>query len=232
MSARRTGPRSGAGNAKGSSEPADPSSGRAGAQDRNSEGRLAIGRSGLLVNGSDRLYRELVHKLLSFSALHEAIRDAIAAHVQLGGVQHTILQSIRHLGSTEPVAVRDVADHLRLSGAFITIETAKLQGQGLLEKRQSQTDRRKVSLILTKKAHALFERVAPLQQAVGDVQFGSLSAKQLEELVPLFTRLVETSREALVMLPHLTGEANRSKAKKVNAKKSKVKPRARGIHEH
>jgi DNA-binding MarR family transcriptional regulator len=164
---------------------------------------LTVSRPELLVNGSDYLYRKFVHELLSFAAMHGAIRDGIAGCVDLGGVQHTILQSIRHLGVVHPVAVRDVAQHLGLSGAFITIETAKLQDRGLLEKRPSTTDRRKVSLVLTKKAYGLFEKAAPIQQAIGDVQFGCLSARQFREIVPIVTRLFETSREALLLLPHL-----------------------------
>jgi DNA-binding MarR family transcriptional regulator len=155
------------------------------------------------VDGSDQLYRQLVHGLLSLAALHEAIRDGIASHLGLGGVQHTILQSIRHLGTSRSVAVRDVADHLGFSGSFITVETAKLESMGLLEKKQSKTDRRKVSLGLTKKGVALFEKIAPLQQTIGDLQFGELNAKQFRELVPIVLQLVQTSREALFLLHHL-----------------------------
>ena len=164
---------------------------------------LTVSRPELLVDGSDQLYRQLVHGLLSLAALHETIRDGIAAHLKLGGIQHTILQSIRHLGVTRSIGIRDVADHLGLSGSFITVETAKLESMGLLEKKQSKTDRRKVSLGLTKKGVALFEKIAPLQQTIGDLQFGGLTAKQFRELVPVILQLVQTSREALFLLHHL-----------------------------
>jgi DNA-binding MarR family transcriptional regulator len=164
---------------------------------------LTVSRPDLLVDGSDQLYRQLVHGLLSLAALHEAIRDGIAAHLGLGGVQHTILQSIRHLGASGSVGVREVADHLGFSGSFITVETAKLESMGLLEKKQSRTDRRKVSLVLTKKGVALFHRIAPLQQTIGDLQFGELSARQFRELAPVILQLVQTSREALFLLHHL-----------------------------
>lgn len=164
---------------------------------------LTVSRPELLVHESDHVYRQLVHGLLSLAALHAAIRDGIAAHIELGGVSHTILQSIRHLGSEGPVAVSDVAAHLGLSGSFITTETTKLQDAGLIEKRQSKKDGRKVLLRLTKKGKVLFEKVAPLQRAVGDVQFGGLTAKQFHELVPVISGLVKTSREALLLLPYL-----------------------------
>jgi MarR family transcriptional regulator, organic hydroperoxide resistance regulator len=186
---------------------------------------LTVSRPELLIDGSDQLYRQLVHGLLSLAALHEAIRDGIAAHLELGGVQHTILQSIRHLGTGQRVAVRDVADHLGLSGSFITMETARLQDMGLLEKRQSTTDRRKVSLVLTKKGVALFEKIAPLQQTIGDLQFGCLSARQFRELVPVVMRLVETSREALFLLHYVKHSDSSHRNLAANAAKMKKRVR-------
>jgi len=185
---------------------------------------LTVSRPELLVDASDHVYRQFVHELLSFSALHGAIRDGIAERVGLGGIQHTILQSIRHLNQEGPVAVRDVARHLGLSGAFITIETAKLQDRGFLEKKQSTTDRRKVLLILTKKAHTLFERVAPIQRSIGNVQFGCLSARQFRQLAPIVSKLLQTSREALLLLPHLETDGVKKKAGRTRIK---MKSRAR-----
>jgi DNA-binding MarR family transcriptional regulator len=115
---------------------------------------------------------------------------------------------------------------LGLSGAFITIETAKLQDRGFLEKKQSTTDRRKVLLILTKKAHALFERVAPIQRSIGDVQFGCLSARQFRQLAPIVTQLVQTSRDALLLLPYVGTDGQKKKAKRSRTQtKSKAKRR-------
>jgi DNA-binding MarR family transcriptional regulator len=164
---------------------------------------MTVSRPELLVDGSDQVYRRFVHALLALSAMHEAIRDGIAGSIQLGGVQHTILQSIIHLGQSRPVSVTDVANHLNLSLPFITIETAKLQSAGIVDKKQSSSDRRKVQLAVTKKGFELFKQVAPLQRAIGDVQFSSLSARQFVDLVPVIERLVDSSREALLLLHYM-----------------------------
>lgn len=164
---------------------------------------MTVSRPELLVDGSDHVYRRFVHALLALSAMHEAIRDGIAASIRLGGVQHTMLQSIIHLGQTKPVGVTEVANHLNLSLSFITTETAKLQSLGLVDKRQSPSDRRKVLLAVTKKGFELFKQVAPLQRTIGDVQFGNLTARQFVELVPIIERLVESSREAVLLLHYV-----------------------------
>jgi MarR family transcriptional regulator, organic hydroperoxide resistance regulator len=169
---------------------------------------MTISRRELLVDGSDQVYRRFVHNLLALSAMHEAIRDGIAGSVELGGVQHTILQSIIHLSQIRPVGVTDVANHLNLSVPFVTTETSKLQTFGLVQKTQSPSDGRKVVLVVTNKGLQLFERVAPLQRTIGDVQFGALSGDEFLKLAPLVDRLVDSSREALLLLHYIKSAEN------------------------
>jgi len=83
---------------------------------------LTVSRAGLLVNGGDSEFRALVHAMLAFSARLQGVREGFAALVGLTGIQYTILISIRHLQNETEVTVGSVADHLHLSGAFITIE--------------------------------------------------------------------------------------------------------------
>jgi DNA-binding MarR family transcriptional regulator len=187
---------------------------------------MTVSRPELLVRGSDRVYRRFVHGLLALSAMHEAIRDGIAASVQLGGVQHTILQSIIHLAQTKSVGVTEVANHLNLSVSFITTETSKLQSLGLVEKRPSSADRRKIMLIITKKGLQLFEQIAPLQRTIGDVQFGTLSAEDFATLVPLVERLVDSSREALLLLHYVKSAESPQHAHIANLQKNKKRARA------
>lgn len=182
---------------------------------------MTVSRPELLVDGSDYVYRRFVHALLALSAMHEAIRDGIASSIELGGVQHTILQSIIHLGQTKPVGVTEVANHLNLSLSFITTETAKLQSLGLVDKKQSPADRRKVLLAVTKKGFELFKQVAPLQRTIGNVQFGNLSARQFGDLVPIVERLVDSSREALLLLHYVKSSEDPHHAHVAKLRKTK-----------
>jgi MarR family transcriptional regulator, organic hydroperoxide resistance regulator len=192
-------------------------------QARDSELPMTVSRPELLVDGSDRVYRRFVHALLVLSATHEAIRDGIAASIHLGGVQHTILQSIIHLGRICPVGVTEVANHLSFSVSFIAMETSKLQALGLVDKKQSSCDRRKVVLEVTKKGLCLFKQVAPLQRTVGDVQFGNLSEHEFADLVPMIDRLVEDSRKALLLLRYLeaTNDTQSASGTKLRGQKNR-----------
>ena len=87
---------------------------------------LTISRPELLINGSDRHFRRLVHGLFGFLARHEGVRSGHAARIGLVGIEYTVLISIRHLAVEETdVSVNRVAEHLFLSGAFVTTVTNK-----------------------------------------------------------------------------------------------------------
>src|SRR6201996_5181916 len=96
---------------------------------------LTISRPELLINGADRHFRRLVHGLFGFLDRHEAVRSGHAARIGLLGIEYTVLISIRHLAAEETdVSVNRVAEHLFLSGAFVTTVTNKLVKRGLIHK--------------------------------------------------------------------------------------------------
>jgi DNA-binding MarR family transcriptional regulator len=156
---------------------------------------LTIGRPEMLVDGSDQKFRRLVQGVFTFAAVHEAIRDSY--------VQYTILQIIRHFGTDEEMSIGDIAGQLRLSGSFITNETKKLEILGLVEKRQSKADRRKILLTVSKKGAQLLDNLAPLQRKVNDVQFAGLSRDQFLQLLAMLEQLTDSSQAALTLLHYL-----------------------------
>ena len=160
-------------------------------------------RPQLLVNGSDRQFRQLVHDLFSFLSLHTAIRDGYASLLGLPGSQYTILLCIQHLTADRPVGVREVAEHLHLSSSFVTTETNKLGAAGLLTKKRGTADRRAVSLALTARGNALLNSIAPIRRAVSNVQFECLSARDFAALAPLVGKLIPCGARALALLDTL-----------------------------
>src|SRR6478736_2682723 len=133
---------------------------------------LTISRPELLINGSDRHFRRLVHGLFGFLARHEAVRAGHAARIGLVGIEYTVLISIRHLAVEEAdISVNRVAEHLFLSGAFVTTVTNNLLKRGLIRKLPYPSDRRRVRLEVADKGNALLAELAPVQRQVNDVQF-------------------------------------------------------------
>jgi len=170
---------------------------------RSAKPPLTVSRPQLLVNGSDHELRRLVHGLFAYLAIHTSVRDGYAEILGLGGQQYTILLCIRHLAATKPVSVRTIADHLRLSGSFITVETKKLEAMGLVDKERQTGDRRMLSLKLSARGNALLDSIAPLRCQVNDLQFSSLTASDFRQLVALIYRLIDSGDRALSLLQFL-----------------------------
>ena len=165
---------------------------------------LTISRPEMLVDGSDRDFRRLVHGLFGFLARHEAIRRGHAARIGLVGIEYTTLISIRHLAAEEgDVNVNRVAEHLHFSGAFVTTVTNKLLKRELIHKSVDPADRRRVKLTVSKKGDALLAELAPVQRQVNNVEFGCLSQAEFLQLLDMVERLIASSENAIHLQAYL-----------------------------
>jgi DNA-binding MarR family transcriptional regulator len=164
---------------------------------------LTISRPELLVDGSDRDFRKLVHGLFSFLASHEAIRAGHARYIGLAGIEYTVLISIAHLSQDGDVGVSAVAAHLRLTGAFITTVVQRLQALGLVDKQIDPKDRRRVTLTVTPEGRQRLDALAPVQRQVNDVEFGCLSRAEFRALLDIVERLIASGEQAVALQRYL-----------------------------
>jgi DNA-binding MarR family transcriptional regulator len=171
---------------------------------------LTVTRPELLVDGSDEQFRSLVHASLAFSSRLTAIRDGYAKLIGVAGPQYTILVSIRYLERHCDVHIKTIAEHLSLSGTFVTTEVNKLISEGLVVKKRDDQDARRVKLQLSNMGIERLAKLSSIQQQVNNVHFGSLSKAQFDELCIIMPELVTSTDQALSLLRHLTlaeGEA-------------------------
>ena len=167
---------------------------------------LTTSRPELLVGGRDREFRHLIHGLFGFAAHHERIRSGHARVIGLAGIEYTVLISIAHLSQDGDVNVKTVADHLYLSGAFITAVAGRLLKLGLIGKKTDSSDRRRVTLTVSANGRAALERLAPIQREVNDVEFGSLSREDFELLTRIVDRLIDSGARAVALQNYLLAE--------------------------
>ena len=160
---------------------------------------LTITRPELLTDGSDRDFRRLVHNIFAFMARHESIRDGHARQIGLAGIEYTILITIGHLGLDGDVNVKTIADHLHMSGAFVTTVTSKLQTLGHIEKTQNSVDRRRISLAITETGKALLRELAPYQREINDVEFAPLSSEDFHAISRILETLIDSSDKAVAL---------------------------------
>jgi DNA-binding MarR family transcriptional regulator len=161
---------------------------------------LTVNRDALLVNGSDKEFRELLHDTLAFSARILDVRNGFAAMLSLSGGQYTVLISIRQLQGAEGVGVNTLAEHLHLSGAFVTIEVNKLVAEGLVIKKPDPTDGRRVRLTISPVGVQRLSSIVPVQAPVNDALFSSLTEEEFVVLRRAMPRLVSHGDEALALL--------------------------------
>jgi DNA-binding MarR family transcriptional regulator len=163
---------------------------------------LTVSRRDLLSDGADTEFRQLVHRLLAFSARLETCRSGFGSLLDLTGVQYTALISIAHLEGEDGVGVKTVADHLGLSGSFLTIVTGQLAKRGLVAKSTNPQDRRRVHLRVTDKGRELLEGLAPIQRDVNDLLFQPLDAKRFRALNEIFADLIQAADEATALISY------------------------------
>jgi len=164
---------------------------------------LTVSRPELLANGDDSMFRHLVHDLLAFSVRLEAVRERFGRYLGLTGIQYTILISVNHLQGEDGVGIKAIADHLGLSGAFVTIETGKLIRQGLLTKRPNPTDRRRVLLKVSAEGEGQLAALAPMQREINDAIFESLDAAGFDALTAQAADLRKGADRALALADYL-----------------------------
>lgn len=174
---------------------------------------LTVSRPELLVNGSDVEFRKLVHNLFGFFALHERIRAGHGKTMGIAGVEYTVLIAILHLSAEGEVNVKTVADHLHLSGAFITTTTRKLLQLGLIHKTMDTVDRRRVTLTVSGKGRAALEKLAPMQRRINDVEFGCLSREEFRALNSLLQRMIASGDQAVALQTYLQSGGGRGDLK-------------------
>lgn len=172
---------------------------------------LTVSRSELLVDGSDRQFRAVLHDLLAFSARLQEIRNRFGRHIGLTGPQYTILISIAHKQGAAGVGINTIADHLHTSGPFITTEINRLIAAKLVQKRDNEEDRRRVLVTLTPKGHELLAKLTEIQVPVNNKLFEPLSASDFERLGRIMNRLVDSADASLALLQLLSpsGRAGR-----------------------
>lgn len=163
-----------------------------------------VSKPELLPGGTDAEFRSFIHDFLAFGARVNQVRAGFGALIGLSGVAYTTLVSIAFLQDRDGVGLSRVAAHLHLSGAFVTIEVAKLVKAGLVQKRTHARDRRRILLTVTEQGRNILGDLAPIQAQVNNALFDCLSAEEFVWLRTLMEQLVGCGDRALLLLSFLT----------------------------
>jgi DNA-binding MarR family transcriptional regulator len=98
------------------------------------------------------------------------------------------------------VTVKRLADHLHVSGTFVTAEANKLQRAGILEKRANPDDGRSVFLVVTNAGRRLIDSLLPVLREVNDDIFRGLNRNSFQILRSQMSGMVKSLDDALMAL--------------------------------
>jgi len=184
---------------------------------------LTVSRSDLLVDGSDALARNVIHRLHALGRVMEQVAGGFGELNGISGVQHQILTAVQRLQGVAGVPVVDVAEYIRRSGAFVTLESTKLVGAGYLEKLSDSADGRRVLLRVTQEGHRTLADLAPTQRQINDILFESFDRAKFEQLSVLLDDLLPSADHAAGMLELLNKDRKRSGGSQRSAGRTKKK---------
>jgi DNA-binding MarR family transcriptional regulator len=120
--------------------------------------------------------------------------DQHFAAMGLTQAQFRTLLAVWEEGGEEGIAPSELAAHLLLDRATITVLSNRLVEQGLLE-RLPGVNRRTFRLRLTPQAHEALKPVFPRAMALADTTLEHLNREELKEMERLLTRVEDRLRE-------------------------------------
>ncbi len=155
-------------------------------------------------DGSDTRFRQLIQDLLSISTQMQTVRTAIGKSIGLTGAQYSVLMAVSHLARQDgAVTVSRLAEHMHVSGTFVTAEVRKLAALGLIVKEANPIDGRSVLLRLTVAGDAKVREVRPTVRRLSDEIFCNFNRADFEAFAPRVAELALTLGDALALTEEL-----------------------------
>ena len=138
-----------------------------------------------------RLDRQVCFALYSASRAATAVYRPVLEDLGLTYPQYLVMLV---LWESEPRGVKGLGDELGLDSGTLSPLLKRLEGMGLLERRRSGEDERRVGIHLTPAGQALSGKAAAIPQRLADA--AGLSPDELERLRTTLERLTEALRRA------------------------------------
>ena len=160
---------------------------------------LTTTRAALLVDGSDRIFRELLRDLMTMGSQLQELRAGLARQLGVSEPEYRLFLAVAQLQGARGVSISAVARHLGVSGAFVTMIVQRLARVGQVRKRPSATDRRGVLLTLTARGRAAMTAFSRRPQMVNDELFGDIDATEFRLLADIVRRVVAGGERAILL---------------------------------
>jgi DNA-binding MarR family transcriptional regulator len=172
---------------------------------------LSVTHPALLLDGSDREFRRLIHRMLIGSVRLSAVRESIAGRIGVSGTQYTMLMSVLHLQGTDGISIGALSDYLDVTGPHVTGIVGTLVKQGLLRKAVNPKDRRGVLVSLSPVGRKRLLQAFDFISSVNDRLFEGVSREEYRTVANFNARFVRNTQATLDWIDR-QGGGKRSRA--------------------
>jgi MarR family transcriptional regulator, organic hydroperoxide resistance regulator len=172
---------------------------------------LSVTRAEILIDGSDREFRRLIHRMLIGQARLAVVRESIAGRIGVSGTQYTMLMSVLHLQGTAGVSIGALADYLEVTGPHVTGIIGKLVAGGLVRKAVNPKDRRGVLVRLTPAGRKKLLQAFGFISAVNDRLFEGVGREEYRAVASFNARFIRNTKATLDWIDRQPGGSGRAR---------------------
>lgn len=137
----------------------------------------------------ESIYHRFHGELKRMLCVHHAICDKRVKTLGLHPAQHRLLFHLAR--KKELTTQRELAEHLGISPAALTVSLGKLETAGYITKEVSSADGRANTPEITEKGRRLLEDSKKIFDSVDDGMFAGIGEDTLESLVAVIARMHE-----------------------------------------
>ena len=172
---------------------------------------LSVTRPEILIDGSDREFRRLIHRMLIGQVRLAMVRECIAGRIGVSGTQYTMLMSVLHLQGTVGVSITALAEYLEVTGPHVTGIVGKLVAGGFVRKAVNPKDRRGVLVKLTPAGRKKLLQAFAFISAVNDRLFEGVGREEYRAVASFNAKFIRNTQATLDWIDRQPGGSGRSR---------------------
>jgi DNA-binding MarR family transcriptional regulator len=171
---------------------------------------LSITRPEIVIDGSDREFRRLIHRMLIGAVRLDAVRESIAERIGVSGTQYTMLMSVLHLQGAAGISIGGLADYLEVTGPHVTAIVNKLVAHGFVRKAVNPKDRRGVLVRLTPMGRKRLLQAFDFIASVNDRLFEGVGREEYRTVGNFHAKFIRNTQATLDWIGQQAGRRARS----------------------
>src|SRR3569833_1905869 len=133
--------------------------------------------------------RRSLGRRLNFAA--KASRSYLEQRLAAAGSSFAVWTALFALKARGPLIQRELAETLHVEGPTLTRHLARMEAEGLIERRRTSADRRAAIVQLTDAGEAMHDRLSTIVSASGDIVLKGFSPQENGGFVSYLNRLID-----------------------------------------